>query len=393
MHRIKKPLRMTAGDRVDELERTVRRQRRLLRTIAAGAVVLLAFLSLETLSRLFLPHLDSPLKKAFLVDTKRDRTPYTMFGRPPYHGPKPARGKPPGEYRVFMLGGSTTEQGNPPIAEHLENELRSHGLPSARVYNWGVVSSQTSQELARIVFDIADLSPDLILMYDGANDIVNPFLSDPRPGYPFDFIVWEHNPLLSDDVRNYPLFSLFAYGTYLGRFCCSDWFAEQFTDLDGVRRSVGYRTQEWQEELVRIFVANLVKARKISAAFGADFIGFYQPTVWYKKPRTDAEEEMAAGGDFEEAMQHALVCVRQGFAAVKRDGLAGEHDLVDLTDAFDGIKESVYWNAVHINDEFRVVVARRIRQAVFEMLDAKGGEAPTERVSGAEASPPQIPAQ
>lgn len=340
-----------------------------LRRVAWVATCLMGtLLAVELVARWLLPPLEPAYQRQFMVDTHRDRVPYAMFGKPPYNGPRPTAEKPPGEFRTVVLGGSTVEMGDPAFPALLEEELQAHGMAAARVYNYGVISSVTGQELARILFEVADIEPDLILMYDGANDIINPRLNDPRPGYPYDFVVWERNPLLSPDVASYPAGTLFLYGSYMMRYWFPRFFAERFVPLADVRRQVGYGTREWEEALVQSYLRNVVKANAVARAFGARFIAFFQPLVWYKEPKTEAESQMANAPEGPTVL-YARERVRGEFARLKREGVLGERNAVDLTDTFDGIDEQVYWNGVHINQEFQIVVARRIRDAVLALLD------------------------
>jgi hypothetical protein len=62
--------------------------------------------------------------------------------------------KPADEVRIFVLGGSTVVLGKPveaTIPAVIEAHLREIGLPQARVYNFGVVSFVSGQELALLV--------------------------------------------------------------------------------------------------------------------------------------------------------------------------------------------------------------------------------------------------
>ena len=47
------------------------------------------------------------------------------------------------------------------------------------VYNFGAASSGSGQGLARILYEVVDLDPNLIIMYNGANDFEHPFFGDP----------------------------------------------------------------------------------------------------------------------------------------------------------------------------------------------------------------------
>lgn len=327
-----------------------------------GALALVACIGIEAGVRLFLPPTESPLRRSFLISTRRDRTPYTMFGRPPYNGPRPSTDKPAGEFRVVMLGGSTVEMGEPAIAGYLEAELRANGVPAARVYNYGATATNSGQELARLVFDVVDLRPDVVIVYDGANDIISPFLGDPRPGYPFDFFAWERNPILIDDVRRYPTVALAAFGSAALRHCCGDYFTSRFTDLDALRRQTAFPSRAWQDATAHAYTRNVLKAARVCTGFGIRFYGFFQPTVYYKEPRTESEERML--DDKTEAAMRAREVVLADFAQARRDPSLGGQTVEDLSDAFDGIRESVFWNSVHINQQYNLVIARRMRETL-----------------------------
>lgn len=339
--------------------------------IIAGITLVLC-IPLEFAVRAFLPALDSPLRRSFLIDTKRDRTPYTSFGNPPYNGPRPGA-KAPGEYRVVMLGGSTVEHGEPAIPALLETELQAHGLPEARVFNYGVVASNSGQQLARLAFDVSELQPDLVVMYDGANDLINPFLGDPRPGYPFDFLVWERNPLLNDDLSAYPALALFTYGSAIARRLAPGWFTTKFSGVEALRAKVGFKTRAWSEELGRAYVRNHVKAAKVARGLGAEFIGFFQPLAYYKEPRAPKEERML--DDKTESVAIGREAVLAEYRAVKARGEVHEKQLVDLSDAFDGVADEVFWNSIHHHQQFRPPLAQRIRASILELRAARAAEA------------------
>lgn len=258
-----------------------------------------AFMALDILSRPFLSS-RSPIERKFSVTAARHPQPYTMFGglkharhlekfmipgglnRMGYKGQVPKIPKTTGEYRIIMLGGSTVLIGNPSIPQLLETIFTENGHSNVKVYNFGVISSVSGQELARIVFEVSDYDPDLIVMYNGANDILSPLTGDPRPGYPFNFIVYENNPLLDKDISDYPLFTLMAYGSNIIRAAFPAYFTEKFVRLNELRKQIGWKSPEWEDAVARAYVDNISKAQRISAAFGTDFIAFFQPTVYYK---------------------------------------------------------------------------------------------------------------
>src|SRR5579862_2853333 len=92
-------------------------------------------------------------------DYKRDPKPYTMFGPAPdeYRGPIASPAKGIGEYRVFILGGSTLVTGILSLPELIEKSLHEAGLTNVHVYNFGVVSQKSGQELVRLFLEVVDL--------------------------------------------------------------------------------------------------------------------------------------------------------------------------------------------------------------------------------------------
>jgi lysophospholipase L1-like esterase len=90
--------------------------------------------------------------------------------------PFPVR-KPPGGYRIFCLGGSTTytsmvSRPDDAYPTLLERELRSMGYGQVRVINAGAAGYTTYESLINFQFRIADLEPDLLVVYHGVNDTI-----------------------------------------------------------------------------------------------------------------------------------------------------------------------------------------------------------------------------
>ena len=195
------------------------------RTLLVCLSLLLSFILVDYVSIFFISN-RSPFERQFPVEEVRHPKPFVMFGGLPNAGNLNARGymgrapdtpKPEDEFRIFLVGGSTVLQGNPTLAELLEQQCARTGLTHVKIYNYGVVSSGSGQDLARVVYEISDLEPDLIIFYNGANDTMHPKYWDPRPGYPFNFVVYEKNPLLESSIRDYPALALLAYGSNILR--------------------------------------------------------------------------------------------------------------------------------------------------------------------------------
>lgn len=85
--------------------------------------------------------------------------------------------KPAGEFRIVAIGGSTTYGvgvGNWRNAypAQLEQVLReTHQLTNVRVINLGVPGYNSWESLVNLAFRGGDLEPDLVVNYDGVNDV------------------------------------------------------------------------------------------------------------------------------------------------------------------------------------------------------------------------------
>lgn len=335
------------------------------------ALIVLPILLVDYVSPLFLSHRRSKIEKKFGVQTIRQPKPYIMFGGVEngrldtndtlnnlgYRGKAPSDTKAVGDYRVFMLGGSTVFNGEPPISVLLEEKFRREGKDNVEVYNFGVVSSTSGMELARILFEISDLQPDLIIMYNGGNDMLSPRSYDPRPGYPYNFIVYENNPLLENDVRSYPSFSLLLYGSNLARYFLPKYFMKKFVPLVREREKVDYGSDQWKDEIAETYVANMVKADKISATFGAEFLAFFQPMVYYKDQLSEREKLLVK----EEDKDYYIDMRKRIMARIESLTEDPTPVIIGLSDIYDEIEEVVFLvDCIHTKQESKIVAAEAI---------------------------------
>lgn len=359
------------------------------RIFIALIALVLTLLLVETLSIRLLPT-RAPVEQRFPVEVFRKPQPYTMFGGTPnaefeyedeqgghhieklnrmgYRGAEPTMPKPEGEYRIFVLGGSTVFLGQPPIPALLEEEFKQYGLKQVKVYNFGVISSVSGMELARLVFEVADLEPNLIVFYNGGNDIMGPYRHDPRPGYPFNFLVYESNPLVESNVNSYPALTLLAYGSNLARYFLGDYFTEKFADIGHLRDEANWGSDDWREQIAGVYVSNLLKADKVSHAFGADFMAFAQPILFFKDQPAPAEADLFGNS---ERREYALD-VRQKIhtAIIKADpNLAVK--IIDLSDIYDPSGEQVFTDTIHTTQSSKAVIAQAMFENIIQTFEVK----------------------
>jgi len=84
-------------------------------------------------------------------------------------------------YRIFMVGGSTTfgskaPSDNDTIPKYLENILNSKYDKKFEVVNAGIGGASSYTEINLINDRLLDLEPDMIIVYDGWNDLQNNYI-------------------------------------------------------------------------------------------------------------------------------------------------------------------------------------------------------------------------
>ena len=332
--------------------------------------IIVAFVITELISRLFVST-KAPLERKFPVSLVRKPKPYTMFGGTPnaiglnnlgYPGKEPSCPKDSSEFRIIVLGGSTVFQGKPSIPELLEKKLHQNGFTNCKVYNFGVVSSVSGMELARMIFEIPQFNPDLVICYNGFNDIHHHYYWDPRPGYPFNYIVYENNVLLENDIKSYPTFSLLLYGSNIFRFLLRPYFQTKFVKLNKVRKEIGWRSEEWKNDVAETYAANLTKISRICKAYDIDFITFFQPSLCNKKTVSSKEFKKLYPDYKDYYLELFQLLLQKAQKQSKKEG----YDFIDISDVYNNTEKQVYVDVCHTIQEYKPLVAENIYHYIVD---------------------------
>jgi lysophospholipase L1-like esterase len=276
--------------------------------------------------------------------------------------------KPADEVRIFVLGGSTVVGGRPvsaTIPAVIEAHLQANGLPQARVYNFGVLSFVSGQELSLLVHRLIDLKPDVVIAYDGGNDVYEPWVYDPRPGYPFNFVTEEEAmSTLSNAGGDAKTIASFARDSALlqALLGTTDWFDRMLMRLDRLRGAVGYGGTPWKEAVVSAYVRNLTVMCRVARANGALFAAFFQPILAYSKT-LDGAQFADAGGDVMVPglrEQRALVppAVAAQFPAPSVEAGCRFGDLSGLLEN----EPAAFSDAIHVDNKSNQLIGRRIAE-------------------------------
>ncbi|MDD9878400.1 MAG: SGNH/GDSL hydrolase family protein, partial [Magnetovibrio sp.] len=314
--------------------------------------------------------------------------PYVMFGGEPnaaglnrlgYPGPAPAEEKPAGEFRIFILGGSTVFNHPGSIASALQDAYHRNGDDHVRVFNFGVVSSVSGMDLARIVYEVADHQPDLIIMYNGGNDLLNNWGREDRPGYPFDFVYTENNPLLylSDPTAaerdRYQGWTLFLLESRLLRRLLKDDLEEALIKRKLRPNDLGAPgSPQWQQALAATYIKHLALGHRVAKGLEARFLGVFQPILFFKTPHVGRERQINAylentdwGRQRKRGAHEMRAMITEGMRRLRdTEGM----DLLDLSALFSKRRDAVFTDQIHITETARAAVGK----AIFEHLERAG---------------------
>jgi hypothetical protein len=204
----------------------------------------------------------------------------------------------------------------------------------------------------------------LIISYSGFNDIDGPLGADPRPGYPFNYAVFESNPLFESDIRNYPSMTFLLYGSNLMRYFFPRYFVDSFVRMSELRKAVGYRSEKWEKEIANRYVDNMIKSQKIAQTFGAEFIAFLQPALFYKKSINDAEKVYLDSDRQVSALRIRDSILQEIIKRQEKEPFL----FYDFSGIFGDSSEKVFKDNVHIQSQFRPAISEKIYTHIVDLL-------------------------
>ena len=287
--------------------------------------------------------------------------------------------KPADEVRIFVLGGSTVLSGRrseTTIPGFIEAQLQANGLPQARVYNFGVLNFVSGQELSLLVHRLIDLKPDLVIAYDGGNDLYESWLYDPRPGYPFNYAAEEEAmTVLANGQGDAKTLAGFARDSALVQafLGTTDWFDRVLMTVKRLRAAVNYGSPQWKEAVVNAYARNLTAMCRAARANGALFASFFQPLLAYSK--LDANQTAATGGDamVQNLRDHRQRAPRAVAARFPAPSIEARCRFGDLSGVLEN-EAAAFTDAIHVDDKSNQMIGQRIAEDLltWPVLRAKG---------------------
>lgn len=256
----------------------------------------------------------------------------------------------PGAKKVFMFGGSTTwGTGNPnqyTIASYLQKALG----PDYDVYNYGQTAFVSVQELNLLLEQLAQgVVPDIVIFYDGVNDIYASLYSPGNPRHP-QFRPEDYQA--KEDLR-YHLLKIVEKTNYIaiterikiytGQDILSLWEKNMAERLD---EKILTSVSQYQHLIKQV--------KALGDAYGFQTFHFWQPMLLTEsKPLHPSEQTIIQA---ESPMLKSLY--PKAYQQFK--SLETEPNFFYIADVFDNLEDPIYFDFCHMGPKGNELVAARI---------------------------------
>ena len=263
--------------------------------------------------------------------------PYIMFkGKPNVFGHNSLGYKfdeniRPEAVKILFFGGSTGYNGNPSIIEILASKAKKELLNDFQPLNFSVVSSNHNQHLHSLVEQSKDFPVDLVIFYGGYNETLQSAISDPRPGFPYNFNI--RNQLQPEIKTLYKHLTLFHYLNHK-------------TGLINKLLQIKDKpySKDWSNEIVNNYLSTIDLSKKISNALSSGrcnipFIAIYQPYKFREKNIPDSFELNV----------HQLIEI-----AIKNNP-----NIINISNVLDN-HQDLYTDIVHVKQKGREIISKNI---------------------------------
>lgn len=267
--------------------------------------------------------------------------------------PDPALGEP---LEVWFFGGSAAfgagQRDEHTVPSELVRRAGNQGR-ALRIRNFGVPATVNWQSTVLAIEQLmwAERPPDLIVFYDGANDLAlqntlvaagKGLADDPASLYDEQF-----DEILRDraDEKGAPASTAAPVTPDPG-----------FDVLTPAQIGGAVATR---------YGRGVAVASTFAATKGVPVIAFWQPVLSTKAPLSAADLEVAQSVGLDRA---ALAQAAAVSAEARARLAAAPEEIIDLSGAFDGLEEPIYWDSVHTNELGAQVVAEKMYPHLLQAL-------------------------
>ena len=243
--------------------------------------------------------------------------------------------------KLYLFGGSTVYNSEVPDALTIASQLANAGANNAsfEVVNMGATSIHSTQQLGRLKAEVQLKKDDIVVFYDGVNDVQQRIVYENQEGYMFGQP--KHESLVITLLRKVSRHSSISHLL-----------------LDQMINNTKKIPFQLIDSSISNYLKTLDETNNYVLGEGADFFHFLQPTLLTKKPLNEYETDLLNAGEpfVPEQSKNAFMIA---YPLIEED-LGKVSYSESLTAAFDGLDVSPYLDICHINHVGNAIIAKAI---------------------------------
>jgi lysophospholipase L1-like esterase len=285
--------------------------------------------------------------------------------------------KPPGQLRIAFLGGSQVQLGSTfdtalpgSLRRVLREQYRGRDI---EVINAGIQSCVSRQSIAQLLFTVVGYHPDIVILYDGVNDLGLPLSYDSRANFSYNFQTMQEAWDLYRQERRQPLWRLALERSNLYRLVRARLHPGErkmipsadtpFAGSNVLAPSRIVRDQNYVRSCVVAYLSNWRKLIELSTAYHYQPVcilsttGGLAPEYAIPELMKSTHMDRAAALQWQRALEMLFNEASRQIAEMR--GSYPDVAFIDLA-RFLNPSENYFWDGVHVYDEVNMVLAERI---------------------------------
>ncbi len=253
------------------------------------------------------------------------------------------------DYKIAVLGGSTTDAEYSPVPTWVDFLYEKCEKYNVTIYNGGTDGYSSTMELLKMLRDILILNPDMIIVYDGVNDPASNYC-----GYPYNIGYLKRTlsfALAKQLQKGASCNDIALWGKSWNREAGQNDYPINLGCLD-------------KRESFDIWLSNIEIMYAVAQSKGVSFFSFLQPMLLSKKEESLTLEEKSwihAASIYmkEEVFEQKRKCRR----LMKERHVEDTHEyMYDLSYIFDDV--DVYFDECHVYEKGNHIIADKIWEII-----------------------------
>ncbi len=284
--------------------------------------------------------------------------------------------KPAGQLRIAVLGSSAVQLASTyetTLPGSLKTYLQTvYPGRDIEVINAGITSCVSRQSLVHFLLTVADYHPDVVILYDGVNDIGLPLVYEARHNFPYNFqtleAAWEEYRARRQDS----LFRVMLRRSELYRALRFRFRRESADGLKVLPAAQIARDQAFVTAHISGYLSNWVKLIELSRAYRFEPVLVLQPTGGLEPEYAVPQNMEFFHLDRKTALEwNDAFNALYGEAYRQIDELRRKYPAVTFLEwsRFLRPAKDYFWDSVHVYDDVNLLLAKKITSEIKPRLD------------------------